>query len=325
MAEEELPFARKVKEELSGNSYTKEEKKYLLSGFVRNGAVFSLGRIPTLKLQTESARTARLLYESLKEVYGLSPSIVYENVARFGRGLVYVVMVKDSRLYDVMVDLEIFDPSGLVRVVPKEALHRKNLRPFVVGCFLSNGSLNNPSTAKTSYFLEMAFTEKSDALAVKRKLDTFRNERTMAFKAIRRRDKTVLYLKRSDQISSFLAYLGATENMLEFENMRVEKDDANTTNRLSICDSANYSRTIETSAKDRAAIELVLKAHPIGTFDPKTQAVIRERTEHPEENYRELAEILQQKDGIAITKSGVVHVIQSLRAMAEEEKKKSEK
>ena len=321
------PFAKRVKDELSHNSYTMEEKKYILSGFARNGGLFSFGKLPALELHTQLASTAKLLYSALQEVYSLAPTIQYERKTRFGRGLTYIVKVQDKRLFDVMQDLEILE-DGIFRIPPKEGVRRKNLRFLVIGCFLANGSVNNPSSQKTSYFAEMAFTDKQDALLIRKKLDSFKGERTMSFKYIKRREQHVLYLKKSDQISVFLAYLGATEEMFEFENARIIKEDTNITNRLSICDAANYSKSISTAKKDIEAIDTVLKEKPLDSFDKKTQAVLKARKEKAELNYRELADYVSQQEEIPITKSGIVHILAKIRSQAEEineEEKKKKK
>lgn len=311
----EIAFAKKVKNEIATNTYETEEKKYILSGFVRNGGSFSLGKTPALMLHTEIASVAKLLYSCLKEVYDLNPIIRYEKVARFGRGLVYLVYVEDKKLYDVMEDLEIFK-DGFERMVPSVCLHKKNLRFFCIGCFLANGSVNNPSSSKTSYFLEMAFTDKGDALALKRKLLGFKEEKTMAFKYIKRREKHVIYLKKSDQISVFLSYINATEAMFEYENARIMKDDINIANRQANCDAANFYKTVKTAEKDIEDIKLVLAHEPIGVFDQKTQSVIFARMEKKEFNYRELAEYITSSGEISITKSGVVHILSSIREKA---------
>jgi DNA-binding protein WhiA len=322
MAEKEkkIPFAKKVKEEISAIEYTTEQKKWILSGFARNGGAFRIGTSPSLSMKSEIANVAKLLYSALKDYYGLNPEIRYEKVKRFGRGLVFEVYVSDKRLYEVMEDLEIFQ-DGLFRIPPKEGLHRRYLKYMIIGSFLANGSVNNPSSSKTSYFLEMAYSDKQDALAVRRKIDTFKEERTMNFKYIKRREKHVLYLKRSDQISVFLSYVGAMEAMFEFENARVTKDEMNMENRLNICDTANLSKTISTAKRDIDLITELLKVKPLGLYDPKTQAVINARLKLKDSNYRELAEYISTQEEIAITKSGVVHILANLRNEAEELKK----
>ncbi len=318
-------FAKSVKEEIAQHEYTKEEMKYILSGFARNGALFSVGAVPSLTLKTKLAATAKLLYNCLKTCYDLSPSFVYEKTSKFGQGLIYLVTVSDEKLYDVMEDLEIFTDGGFTRIPPKEGIRTKNIQYLVIGSFLANGSINNPSSSKTSYFAEMAFTSKEDAMAIKHKLNSFKNEKTMDFKYIKRREKDVLYLKKSDQIAVFLLMIGATQAMFDFENARLEKEDINNSNRLSICDSANYAKTVKSAQRDIEAINYLLKFKPISLFDTKTQAVINARLKFSELNYREIAAYINDENNIAITKSGVVHILTSLREEAEKYKRNQNK
>ena len=182
-------------------------------------------------------------------------------------------------------------------------------------------SINNPSSAHTSYYLERAFTDKNDALAVKKKLLTFKEEKSRGFKYIKRREKHVLYLKRSDQISVFLSFIGANQGRFTFENARINKEERNINNRLSICDSANFSRSLNSAQRDIEAIEFLLTVRPLSLFDEKTQAVIQKRLDRKEANYRELAENIS-KDGVSISKSGVVHIRSSLRGQADEIRKR---
>ena len=316
----EVSFTKQVKSELSARSYTTEEKKSLLSGFIRNGAVFSIGSKPSLELRTEIASVCKLIYSSLKDVYQRTPRITYEKKTRFKKGVIYRISVRDERLYDRREELEGFK-DGIERIPPKNRLHRKNLSSFLIGCFLANGSVNNPSSAHTSYYLEMAFTDKNDALAVKKKLLTFKEEKSRGFKYIKRREKHVLYLKRSDQNSVFLSFIGANQGRFTFENARINKEERNINNRLSICDSANFSRSLNSAQRDIEAIEFLLTVRPLSLFDEKTQAVIQKRLDRKEANYRELAENIS-KDGVSISKSGVVHIRSSLRGQADEIRKR---
>ena len=75
------------------------------------------------------------------------------------------------------------------------------------------------------------------------------DELAFNMRLIKRRNKVVLYLKKSDLISSFLVLIGAVESCLNFENTRVERDFANIDNRMFNLDGANYGKTIATSKK----------------------------------------------------------------------------
>lgn len=313
---EELNFAKRVKNELANNCYSLQQKKYILSGFIRNGGVFTLSKIPTLTLKSELYDVALLLSDCLKQVYNLNTEIKYEKEIKFNRGTVYNVVVKGEKLYQILEDLEILK-DGFERLVPNKGLLRKNLQFLCIGCFLANGSVNNPTTAKTSYFLEMAFTNVEDAKAILKKLNEYKEEKTMAFKYIQRREKHVLYIKKSDQISVFLSFVGAVGAMFEFENARIQKEDLNINNRLTICDTANLKKTIDRATQDIELINYLLKYVPLNNLDLKTQKVIDIRLNNPDLNYREMAEKLTEEEGIEITKSGIVHILINIRERVE--------
>ena len=113
--------------------------------------------------------------------------------------------------------------------------------------------------------------------------------------------------------------------MFEFENARIEKDDLNIINRLSICDTSNFKKTMDVSKKDIDAINYLLQYKPITLFDKKTQTVIEVRKKYPEMNLREISETITNNYNIPITKSGVVHILTTIRNQAEDYKNKNQK
>lgn len=318
MAESNYSFSKKIKEELVSNAYSDDEKKCILSGFIRNCGVFSFNRNEmVLSTKNENSLIIKLIYACLKDVYQLNPEIKYSTLNAFGRGLVYVLEVKDKNLDVILQELEILD-ENYERIPPKEFIKKDKLKPFLIGCFLANGSVNNPYSNKITYFAEMAFSNKKDAMVIKKKLNSFQNARKMEFKYILRRDKHVLYLKKSDQISVFISFLGAVSSMFDYENARLERDSINTMNRLNICDAANLKKSIDTGKKDLEAIDTVLKIKKLNNLDEKTKIVIQARRANPEMNYRELAEYIVEHDKISITKSGVVHILTKIKDMAKD-------
>lgn len=307
----DINFAKQVKNELTSQKYTIEQKKAILTGFIRSSGTLSLGKVPTLHLRTEIASVAKLIFSAFNDCYEITSKIAYENMTRFRKGIAYQITITSAALNQILEELEVIE-DGFERMPLKETLKNKYFKYLLVGYFLASGSINNPSLSKTSYFLEMAFNDKKDAQAIKRKLCSFKEERTMNFKMIERRNKFVLYLKRSDQISVFLSFIGAHESMFAFENARIMKEDININNRLTICDTANYGKTISVSQKDIEDINLLLQHKPLSLFDEKTQMLINMRLEYKDANYRELAEKMTEK-GIKITKSGVYHILNNIR------------
>lgn len=306
-----LNFTKKVKIELANANYTSEEKKALLSGFIRCNGTIGINN-PSIVIKSEVSNIIKLLRLSFKEIYNLDSTLSFEKKVRFGKGTIYILKVQDKRVYSVLSDLEILD-SSFNRMEIKKYIAEDVFASFIRGIFLSSGSINNPSSNKTSYFLELALSNLSDLETIKKTFDNFKEEKTISFKYIKRRDKHILYLKKSDQISVFLSYIGAIEAMFEFENVRLMRDDLNTYNRLSICDMANFTRTIDVANKDIEMLNELLEIKPLNLYDKKVQSVIQARIKYKEANYRELVDIIKNEYSTPISKSGVAYTLNMLR------------
>lgn len=317
-----IAFAKNVKEELLSKEYTDEEKKCILSGLFLNASKIDLENSPHLSFKTEIASCAQFVYLSLKSLFHLESKITYSKSKVLKKNLSYIVSSSDKHIPDILKELKLYD-SSLEKIVQKEYLKLKYFRFLLIGLFLATGSINNPFSKKTSYYLEISFNSEEDAKEILKKLNSFKDEKAMNFKMIKRREKFIIYLKKSDQISVFLSYIGATSCMFEFENARISKDDINIMNRLTICDTSNLQKTMKVAKDDIDTINYLLNYKPLSLFDKKTQAVIKVRLENPDMNFREIASKVSEDSKIVITKSGVVHILTSLRRQAEEYKNKA--
>ena len=56
-------------------------------------------------------------------------------------------------------------------------------------------------------------------------------------------------MKDGEEISNFLALIGASSAVLKFEEIRVIRDTKNKVNRLVNCETANLNKTISASVK----------------------------------------------------------------------------
>ena len=74
---------------------------------------------------------------------------------------------------------------------------------------------------------------------------------------VRRRSAWVVYIKDADNISQFLALLGATRSMLQYEDIRVQKTVKSSVLRQMNMDKANLSRSVESCLKQIEDILLI--------------------------------------------------------------------
>ena len=124
----------------------------------------------------------------------------------------------------------------------------------------------------------------------------------------------MLYLKDGEDISSFLAIIGATKSMLKFEEIRVIKDTRNNVNRLVNCETANLSKTINAAVKQIEDIKKLKKNKKFDSLPEKLKEIVNLRLENPDISYEELGKKLAKPIG----KSGVSHRLEKISKIANE-------
>lgn len=70
----------------------------------------------------------------------------------------------------------------------------------------------------------------------------------------------MLYTKESGSIEDLLTIMGLPHRTLDIMDTKIIKSVKNASNRRSIADSGNISKTVEASVRQRAAIEYLEKA-----------------------------------------------------------------
>ena len=127
-------------------------------------------------------------------------------------------------------------------------------------------------------------------------------------KQLRRKSGFSLYLKDGEEISRFLAYIGANSAVLKFEEIRVLRDVKNNVNRKVNCETANLNKTVQAAVKQ---IEIIKELQKNGKFENmpdslKEIAILR--LENPDSSLAELGKMLKEPIG----KSGVNHRLKQI-------------
>jgi cell division protein WhiA len=131
-------------------------------------------------------------------------------------------------------------------------------------------------------------------------------------KVAARRNNFIVYVKEGEQISDFLALLGAHNHVMEFENVRIVKDLRNKTNRIVNCESANMDKTIDSAARQLQEIKLIQAKKGLDSLSPKLREAARLRLENPEATLLELAEMTDPP----LKKSGINHRFMKISEIA---------
>ena len=300
-------FSQSVKNEIARETdFSSERKRALLSAYLRiNGAISFGNKKTNLRLKTDNSKVAKYIYVSLKNLYP-DFDIKLDFIKRNNKKTVYEINIQnvDNLLEDLGVDY--FEGK-----IPKDiAYNDETIAGYIAGTFLASGSVNSPKT--TNYHLEVSVNGENYARWLQKLFGKYK-KLDIEPKIIKRRDKYVLYIKKSEQISNFLVVVGAPITCMEFEDERVERDYYSSANRVANFDEANMTRASlngKRQAKEIKFIDDILGIHNL--HNPKKELLCYLRMENREASMIELAELLSEELGTNITKSNVNHMFRSL-------------
>ncbi len=195
--------------------------------------------------------------------------------------------------------------------IGEETKSEEEERAMVRGAFMSSGSVTNP---KNVYHLEIVFQTEKNAKIIKNIL-----EKSEIESKILKRDKNyILYIKDGENISEFLAFIGANKSVLDFEDERVLKDMRNKVNRLVNCETANLNKTISSSVRQIEDIKLIKAKKKFDKLTDKEKELANLRIENPDASLSELGNLLDKP----ISKSGVNHRLEGIKKLADELREK---
>ena len=209
-----------------------------------------------------------------------------------------------SDIKDELLGLKMWDMNSQMK--QDEQLARLCIRE----AFIKSGSMNDPNK---KYHLEIMFKTKKKA----EEMQTLLNNFNINAKVIKREKDYMLYLKDGEEISEFLALIGANSSVIKFEEIRVLKETRNDINRLVNCETANLNKTINAAVKQIEDIKLIKKKRKFSNLPENLQEIAELRIANPDVSLVELGKMLSEPIG----KSGVNHRLKKLSAIAEDLRK----
>ena len=132
-------------------------------------------------------------------------------------------------------------------------------------------------------------------------------------KTTARRSGYITYLKEAERIADFLQLIGATNSMLQFENIRIGRDMSNSINRLVNCENANMDKVADAATRQIANIQYIAKHVGLQKLPQKLRDVAVTRIKNQEASLKKLGQLLP--DG-PISKSGVNHRLRKINRYA---------
>ena len=175
---------------------------------------------------------------------------------------------------------------------------------FLRGCFLIGGYVTEPS--KPTH-LEIVFREE---VCYELCMAAFELV-GICVKGTLRENRYVLYIKDSDEVTAFLVRTGAVRGALEYENARIVKQCNKDSNRITNCDDANISKTIEAGIRLKNKIEQFMKTSAYEELPESLKETARLRADNPELSLTELGKMMTPP----MSKAGLAHRLKKLEKL----------
>ena len=310
--EKEISFTQSVKEEITAQSFSTTYLKSLLAAFCKiNGSLKLSNRQTHLVLRTENAKIAKFLYSNIQNIYDVQSRFSYSKTMNFRKRTTYSVII-ETKVQEILDDLSIDLLDTKINKV--HSSNDKRIAGYLCGSFLASGSVNSPQNS--NYHLEVSVDDESYAKWFVKLVNKYEAAQFNP-KIIARRNQFVIYIKRSDLISSFLVLIGATQSALDFEAIRVDRELSNIENRLSNLDEANYRKTSDTAKKQLDDISIVDAILGIEHLDnEKLTNLCLLRIQYEDASMSELAKLLTDSLGYPVSRSNIAHMFNRIHELA---------
>lgn len=303
-----MSYTTKIKDEISKIENTKSETIAELSGFIRNNGNIENN---TLYLTTENPNITERIKKFILEIYDIKVDHSIKDNLNFKENKINLLTIKQG-LNLILKDIGYIDEDEQYLETPPEYIVGANeeIRAYLRGVFLSQGSINDPKTSQ--YHMELLITKAQEAVFIQKLLNIF----DLNAKILNRDKGYMIYIKEAEKISDYLKILQANKCVMYFENIRIYHEEKNKTNRLNNCEQANTDKVIQTAQEQLKYIDIIEKNLGLELLDDKTKEALEYRKKYPEASLKELSEIISLETMNKITKSGLNHRFRKIKELA---------
>ncbi len=297
-----MSFAQEVKQEVAQKIMSGNDARAELSALIQLCSSLSLSsRGMSLVVNSENAAVTRRIYTLVKDRYHPEIEMFVKKKMNLKKNRIYGMRIM-TNAQEILRDLGIYSSRGLLdKPLQKIVQTDNNARAYLAGAFLACGSVNSPE--KTNYHLELSLNSEEHANFIINLLNRF----NIGAKVITRRSKYITYVKSAEKIADFLRCIEADQALLDFENIRIERDFTNSITRLNNMDVANEMKTQKAASNQLEDILFLEKEGYFEKLDKRLQEVAELRKEFPESSLNELALTYEKRTGTTVSKSGMKH------------------
>lgn len=267
-------------------------------------------------LTTENSYVAGRFSELLTSAWQVIVEKQSVLTSRHGGSNLFTITVPDTKDCEkIFSDLGHMESQVSLRINRGNFDDDESISCFLRGAFLACGSVIDP---QKDYHLEFNVTYKNLCAD----LIKFISDVTELFqvpKIVNRKGSYIVYLKDSEQISDFLAFIGAPIASMSIIETKILKEIRNTANRKANSEVANIKKTVSAAMEQIKAIENIRDKRGLDFLTDDLKAVCILRLENPELSLRDLGAMLNPP----ISRSGVNHRIKRIMQISQDISKNS--
>lgn len=316
-------------------SFSKESKLNILQNEIEDGEsataflsglFYSSGELSKKNgkwvgsIVTEIEELFPFIGKIVKRLYGDEITLQLEDNYVINKTTYYSLVFPDTIAEQVLIDVGIlrFEDGNLnvnfeidENIVNDEQTKIAFIKGAYIGSSTSSIRLSEEEVKKTTSGYHLEFS--SHNYNFLSGLSSLLAEFNIVTKLVERKTLYVLYIKEAEVIKDLLALLGAFDSVLALSNEMITREKRNMINRQVNCINANISRTVEASAKQVEAINIIISTIGLESLPEDLQEVAFLRLANQEESLEELISL----SSIQLTRSGLNHRLRKLIKIAE--------
>lgn len=200
----------------------------------------------------------------------------------------------------------IFKKENISKLIISDPQH------FFAGAFVAHGSIS--SLKSSSYHLEIKIKSENIAKIMLDKL----NKHDLSFTNFKKKDYSILYIKKNEQISDFLKAIGSQDGFFKFFDAIINRDHKNQITRISNLDIYNQSKLVDSHALFVDNYNFIIDNKLLAKFKKNELIFYKFKIYNPYLPLSQIAEELQKNYNITKTKSGLNHWLIKIRKIADD-------
>lgn len=305
-----MSFTSDVKEELAAIELSDNSKRAQLSALMQLLASLSISSTGlSLLISCTNAKVIKRIGWDIRALYGLRCDIEATRQKNLDKRNIYTLRINE-KTREILEDLDLWTDKGLQEHPHMAFLnHDEMIRSYLAGCFMAAGSINSPRS--TNYHLEIGANGESHGSFMIRLFDKMQ----IPFRMTTRRGHYLIYCKAAEAIGDCLRLFGANEAIMEFEDIRIQRDFMNSLHRLDNVKIANEQKSLKVADEQIEAIEFLSDRGLLKYLSDKDRQMALLRLANPNASLNELSQLYLEQTGVSLSKSGIRHRFENIFAL----------